>query len=84
MKETSLEAYEGVKPKIKDHHKTIINTLKLLHKGTSRDISNQSGMNYHAVSRRMSELRRDDIVIEGGTTIDNTSKKRVTLWELKQ
>lgn len=84
MKETSLMAFEEIKPKRPIQHNKILSALTSLGKGTTREISNLSQLTYHAVARRMSELRRDDKVCEDGTMLCPVSKRNVTIWKIKK
>lgn len=40
------------------HYNAILNALEVIKKGCSKAIAKQSGLNYHQVSRRLSELER--------------------------
>ena len=78
MKQTSLTANKNAnKSGLKINHKKQI--LKVLTKKmTGREITIKSGLDYHAVMRRMSELEVDNKVVTDG------SKKGFTNYRKKK
>ena len=84
MKETSIEAYHKSKPKAMADRKAIYNVLLDKKSGTGRQLAKWTGLNYHAVMRRMSELVTDDLVNGDSRIVCPINKSKVTLWELKE
>jgi predicted transcriptional regulator len=84
MKQTSIDAYHSIKDDLGNIHKDIIKGLKKINKGTARQIARASYLRSEQVFKRLSELRKQDLIVEDGTTICTTSKRRVTIWKLNQ
>lgn len=81
MRKSSLEAYEGIKPKISNHHKEILKSMRLLNKPSiSKEISMKCSLGYHATARRLSELERMNLVEVVGR--DEKVKYKPMLWAL--
>lgn len=83
MKNTSLEAYESVKPQLKGIKKDILNGLEKIQKGTFREIAKASYLRSEQVWKRLSELKKEGIVEEMGIKQDHISGRNVTVWSLK-
>lgn len=84
MRETSIEALSGIQ-EIKDtHYRKILVSLNLYKSGTSLQISRRTGLDYHAVARRMSELetmQKVEVRSENGVS---PSGKRAIIWGIKE
>ena len=77
MKQTSLTANKNAnKSGLKINHKKQI--LKVLTKKmTGREITIKSGLDYHAVMRRMSELEVDNKVVTDGVNKGFTNYRKI-------
>lgn len=74
MKETSIQANEKAKLFKTSHKRKILAVLD--GKMNTKQIAEASGLNYHAVARRVSELERDNKIVT------NESKDGFSLYEL--
>jgi predicted ArsR family transcriptional regulator len=86
--ETSLSAYKKVTKKMTEaHYKKIVNALKVLKSATYEQIAEYSGLERHAVARRLPELEdeaffKPTIVFRPGTKGKTTKGRDAYLWEL--
>ena len=83
MRETSIEAYETAGEIRTIHSRMILNTLKMHNRPLiAEEIAKNSGLRYDQVSRRMSELERDNRVICTDETALTTSGRRANRWKI--
>lgn len=83
MKQTSIIANIEAS-ELKEAHQRII--MKDLYKnkfGTSFEISKRTGLDYHAVARRMAELERDERIKVYSSNGLSPTGKRATIWQLE-
>lgn len=59
MNKNSLKAHKSSEKFSKTHREKIFDAIKLLKKATAHDISKETGLSYHAINRRLSEMRKD-------------------------
>lgn len=83
MKQTSLEAFEKIKPKRPNHHKLILEVFNELTTATYREIAIESGLEHHAVARRLPELVRQGKLVECGKRRCQLAKSSCTVYKLK-
>ena len=57
LTETSLEAYEGLKPKLETRQKQVYDCLSLIEPSNNLMISKRTGLPINVVAGRMNELR---------------------------
>jgi predicted HTH transcriptional regulator len=67
--DTSLEAYESVKPRINALHAKVIAAVQARGGATASEVMDDTGVIYNTVWRRMSELKQLGILV-------NTDQKR--------
>lgn len=76
LPETSLEAYEQATPEmIQGHWNKILNSIKKLGLAIGEEIAKDTGLDYHAVMRRVGELEKSGSIYKPGTK-KKTSKGR--------
>ena len=66
----------------KQHHGKIIAALKSLGSGTYEELADFSGLESHAVGRRLSELEREQIVWKPGTQKKTKSNRSAYIYQL--
>lgn len=82
MRQSSLEAHEYIKPQKETHYELIIETLKRIGKGTSKIIAKNCRLSYHAVARRLPEMKEEGKVMIIGN--DETQRFKPIVWSLKE
>ncbi len=82
MKQTSIEAYQSIKPDLKTLHKRIMHAFKKIKSGSFRDISRAAQLTDAQVWRRLNELEKKNLIEENGTKICDISKRRVTVYKI--
>jgi len=82
MKNTSYLAHESVKPHKERVHTKIIKALRKIKRGTFEDIAKACGLKDQQVWKRLSELKRDDKIIEDGVSICDDSGRPRTVWRI--
>lgn len=65
--DTSKKAYKQADELIPQHHKKIIAALRKIEKGNYEKIAEASGLDRHAVGRRLSELEGKQLVFRVGS-----------------
>ena len=66
MKPTSIQAYSQAGELIPNHQSLILQALEEMESGTAEQIAEKTGLNYHAVARRLSELERKSLIHPSG------------------
>lgn len=84
MRQTSITAnkaseYSGLK---QTHWNKILRYLERKKRATSYHISKGTGIDYTAVARRMSELERENKVVDNGKLGFSPSGLPATVWEI--
>lgn len=82
MKQTSKEAHQNSKNFKETHHSIILKALEYLKKATYSEISEETGLDKHAVARRMKELVGQGKVIELEPVICKIAGTRCTQYKL--
>ena len=82
MRQSSIEAHKSIKPSKAIHYSFIKKALLSIGKpSTGKEIAkNTPEINYHAIMRRVSEMRELGIIKEFGRS---NEKYRPILWGLK-
>lgn len=84
LPETSKEAHARVTPEmLSAHHSKIIKALERLGTATYEEMANYTGMDRHAIGRRLSELERMEIVYKPGEKRLTKSGRNAYLYTLK-
>lgn len=81
MRQSSLDAYEEVKPRIPTHQERIVQALRRIGEGTSRAITRECSLDYHAVARRLAEMEKKGVVKVVGRCAN--VKNRPLIWKLQ-
>lgn len=84
MRRTSIEANNQAGELKRTHHRKIMEFLTKSTKGTSYEISNGTGLDYHAVARRMKELETSKRVFICSENGKSPRGHRAVIWQLKQ
>lgn len=82
MKETSRIAHEMIKPEKPGLKQKILKGLKLINKGSFRDIADAAGLRESQVWKRLSELKAEGYITEKSIKKCPISGKPVTVWTL--
>ena len=83
MRATSIEAYKSTRDGATIHRHIILRTMKQVNVPLiAEEISKLSGLQYNQVSRRMSELERENKVTCTDETSLTTSGRRAYKWKL--
>jgi predicted HTH transcriptional regulator len=80
--ETSLEAYEGVKPKINNRQKIVLDVIEMNGAITNEGISEALGWPINQVTPRVNELRYAGLVGEEGRGMNRTGYS-AKLWSVR-
>lgn len=82
--ETSLSAWRSVtKEMISDHHSKILESLSVIKKGSSEQISTHSNLSYWQVTKRMKELESKDLVYKTGEKVATRTGRSAAVYALK-
>lgn len=84
MNQNSIEAHESVKPDKLKLHRKILGALRCIKKGSFRDIARSANLKNAQVWRRLSELKKKDLIVNNEDKICPVSGRRVSVWELKE
>ena len=83
MRATSIEAFVSTRDGARQHRIIIIRAMNRANRPLiAEEIAMISGLDYNQVSRRMSELERDNKVICTNETKETTSGRRAYKWKL--
>jgi len=81
---TSLQANEKMTTELRQRHwERIKDALLVLKLGTGEQIAEQSGMDYHAVMRRISEMERLEMVYKPGGKIPTKSGRNAYQYAIR-
>jgi hypothetical protein len=85
IRQTSLESWRALQPKLGLKQMTMYQVFAENPEGkcTDRDLSKILGWAINSVTARRNELWKQKLIVEDGTTFDEETKRRVTLWKLK-
>ena len=82
MRDSSLEAFENIKPNRETHYKEILKALnKIGSPAVARVIESHCELDYHAIMRRLSEMEAKGMIRVVGR--DPKIKNRPLIWGLK-
>lgn len=85
MRETSLEAFANSREEAMRHRHIILRTMNRVNTPLiAEDIAFKSGLEYNQVSRRMSELERENRVTCTKETKLTSKGRRAFMWKLCQ
>ncbi|AVR47229.1 hypothetical protein C7S20_19320 [Christiangramia fulva] len=84
MKTTSIEAHEFVKDKKSRMHKNILQTLRVIGKGSFRDMAHAGGLKEAQVWKRLSEMKELGYIVEVGIKVCPESNRKVTVWAINE
>ena len=83
LPKTSKEAFKQVTIRmLADHHKKIIETLKVLKEGIYEDIASFSGLDRHQIGRRLKELEEKQIIYKPGTQKKTSKGRNAFIYKL--
>jgi len=81
MRQSSIEAFQSVKPKKSQHYKIIKLAMKSLKKPSiSKVIAQKCQLSYHQVARRLAEMESMGMIKVVGR--DHTVSNRPMLWDI--
>lgn len=95
MRQTSLDAYRDLLPKMGDLEKKVFGAIKFFHKKNLRwptdkeilkvcnDYDHTKKWQITDVNARRNGLMKKGLVEDAGTIIDTWTNKRVTTWKIK-
>jgi predicted ArsR family transcriptional regulator len=78
---SSFSAADRVRPRAQLHHEIILQALKS-GPATAKDLADRTGLEYHAVARRMSELIRSGRAVRSPLAVQEGEGRRVSLYRL--
>ena len=82
MNQNSIDAHESIKPSKENLHTKIKSALKVIEKGTFREIAKQANLQDMQVWKRLSEMERMNIISNVSDKICAVSGRRVSVWTL--
>ena len=82
MNQNSIDAHESIKPSKESLHAKIKTALKVIEKGTFREIAKQANLQDMQVWKRLSEMERLNIISNVSDKRCEISKRRVSIWQI--
>ena len=82
MNNNSIQAHESIKPSKESLYIKIKSALKVIEKGTFREIAKQANLQDMQVWKRLSEMERMNIISNVSDKICAVSGRRVSVWTL--
>ena len=82
MNQNSIDAHESIKPSKENLHAKIKAALKVIEKGTFREIAKQANLQDMQVLKRLSEMERMNIISNVSDKICAVSGRKVSVWIL--
>jgi predicted ArsR family transcriptional regulator len=83
--ETSLQAWRQVtKEMLNDHQAKILESLTVIKKGSSEQISTHSNLSYWQVTKRMKELEDKELIYKTGEKVATRTGRSAAVYALKK
>jgi len=82
MNQNSIDAHESIKPSKESIYIKITSALKVIEKGTFREIAKQANLQDMQVWKRLSEMERMNIISNVSDKICAVSGRKVSVWTL--
>ena len=82
MNQNSIDAHESIKPSKENLHAKIKAALKVIEKGTFREIAKQANLQDMQVWKRLSEMERMSIISNVSDKVCDISKRKCSIWQL--
>ena len=82
MNQNSIDAHESIKPSKESLYIKIKTALKVIEKGTFREIAKQANLQDMQVWKRLSEMERMNIISNVSDKICAVSGRKVSVWIL--
>ena len=82
MNQNSIDAHESIKPSKENLHAKIKASLKVIEKGTFREIAKQANLQDMQVWKRLSEMERMNIISNVSDKRCAVSGRKCSVWIL--
>lgn len=77
-------AHESIKPFINGFHSKIYDALEKIEQGSFRDIAKAANLRDEQVWKRLSEMKKKNIIEDIGSKICPVSQMPVSVWRIKK
>lgn len=82
LPDTSHDAYASVKHMITPHHQKILDSLKILGKGSAEQIAFHLKMDHSQINRRVSEMERLELIYKPGLKVATKTGRNAYVWQI--